>query len=142
MVGHFLLGLFVSALREGSKLGFKWPCRKHPGKEDVHEPGCQGFPMTHFPTSCRNISDLYERVLWCQLHNKGRSKQTKKYLVRIGRSLSEKAQRALRQRLYRPSPLNVFKVIALRVEGRVWPNVLMYHKGFHSSATVKCLTVR
>lgn len=44
-------GLFVSALREGSKLGFKWPCRKHTGKEDVHEPGCQGFPMNHFRTS-------------------------------------------------------------------------------------------
>lgn len=62
--------------------------------------------------------------------------------MRIERSLSEKAQRALGQRLYRPSPFNVLKVIALRVEERVWPNILIYLKGFHSSATVKCLTMR
>lgn len=62
--------------------------------------------------------------------------------MRIDRSLSEKAQRALRQRLYRPSPLNVFKVIAMRVEGGLWPDILIYPKGFHFSATVKCLTVR
>lgn len=79
MVGHFLLGsLCLSALREGSKLGFKWPCRKHAGKEDVHEPGGPGFPMNHFRTSCRNISDPSERALWCQLHNKGINKQTNK----------------------------------------------------------------
>lgn len=42
--------------------------------------------------------------------------------MRIERSLSEKAQRALRQRLQAKPFL---KVIALRVEGRVWPTILI-----------------
>lgn len=61
--------------------------------------------------------------------------------MRIERSLSEKAQRALRQRLYiEAKPF--LKVIALSVEGRVWPTIQIYLTGFHSTATVKCLTVR
>lgn len=30
VVRHFLLRCLISALREGSKLGFKWPCKKTP----------------------------------------------------------------------------------------------------------------
>lgn len=58
-------------------------------------------------------------------------------------SSEEKAQRALRQRTWSASSLNVLRVSALKVEGEVSANITIYMlKVSNSSDTVRCLTVK